>query len=129
MSPTSRASTANARSPRRSPRRTVSVRYMSTFLPSRYQSRTTPPRSISSVCRPSWRRRTIRSPRWHDETGYGHGPRRQRGGLVPDLTRVAPLGLGLGLASLELSHPSWPASVSVVDAVTAAGGWWIPLHV
>src|SRR5712692_2233974 len=33
----------------------------------------------------------------------------------------------IALSVLELSHPSWSEG-SVAQAVGAAGGWWLPLH-
>ncbi len=39
------------------------------------------------------------------------------------LTIVVPTGL----AALELSHPTWSEG-AVSQAVFAAGGWWLPLH-
>src|SRR5712691_8889639 len=42
------------------------------------------------------------------------------------VTRAA-VAISVALAALELSHPTWTDG-SVVQAVKAAGAWWIPLH-
>jgi hypothetical protein len=43
------------------------------------------------------------------------------------VTRPA-AAVSIALAALELSHPAW-ADGSVAQAVSAAGEWWLPLHV
>jgi hypothetical protein len=40
----------------------------------------------------------------------------------------AAIAVPIALAALELSHPAW-ADGSVAQAVSAAGEWWLPLHV
>jgi hypothetical protein len=40
----------------------------------------------------------------------------------------AATAIPIALAALELSHPAW-ADGSIAQAVNAAGGWWLPLHV
>jgi hypothetical protein len=39
----------------------------------------------------------------------------------------AALAVPIALAALEVSHPAWTDG-AVAQAVTAAGAWWIPLH-
>jgi hypothetical protein len=41
--------------------------------------------------------------------------------------RALPIFVPIILAALELSHPAWSAG-TVSQAVVAAGGWWLPLH-
>jgi hypothetical protein len=42
--------------------------------------------------------------------------------------RRAAVAVPIALAALELSHPAW-SDGSVAQAVSAAGEWWLPLHV
>jgi hypothetical protein len=43
------------------------------------------------------------------------------------VTRQVRVAIPLVLGGLELAHPTW-SNNSVAEAVAAAGGWWIPLH-
>src|SRR5438874_1711225 len=63
----------------------------------------------------------------------GHG--RPPSGLIRlggryrwDCVARAAVAISIALAVLELSHPTWTDG-SVVEAVQAAGAWWVPLHV
>src|SRR5712692_4800815 len=47
------------------------------------------------------------------------------GGRIP--SRALRIAVPCALAALELSHPTWSGG-GVSQAVTAAGGWWLPLH-
>ena len=48
------------------------------------------------------------------------------GGRIP--SQALRIVVPCGLAALVLSHPTW-SDGGVSQAVAAAGGWWVPLHV